>query len=525
MNDSSQFDYDAQPAIKRLEGAIFALSRELTASEPQQYVIRRPSNEVHFLNRKWQYCKDIMRVLDELKLTFELIKNTPPNEYLGKCHTTLEDFLIHQQGQFVSLTHQLKDKIWQLVRLMTLENLPKRFDVDDDVNIKNLLEHPHVKAMGIAPCLGVWLDIPQNRTGIGTTLRHRTKYQHYVSPFNLHPNLLNVRFAKTMLTPESKQFLTDYGLEKLRSIREDAEKKLQEDILAKTQSTYDEIVENVSQISEALIAYYDLPKDLTSIQKCLSSFNEMLSRLHLTNQTDMANIDKKLLPIVASTLKKLKAKYEDIVAVYLIGSLPRGDFKPNYSDINFVVILSGDHPSESFMLGSVICLNLCTQKDFLEQNLSAKRLRFFCYIDGLLVYGTDILPKETYPQPGIELAWLLNHDILSYVLSLEGELSKNDLGEDTIMKKSRELAKRLIDFIYGIVVITNTAFFTFNREERMQSLVSGPDKKIMKILWSIIDSDGCPAKNDLLNLIDLLKPQITKINDQLIKTIEEIGEK
>ena len=92
--------------------------------EPENIAIGQISTELHFLQRQSEYTSEIERVLKELRLTTSLIRECKDrNQVAGMSK---QELLAYYQGVFFMLVHQIKDKIIQLVYLMTEETVPDK---------------------------------------------------------------------------------------------------------------------------------------------------------------------------------------------------------------------------------------------------------------------------------------------------------------------------------------------------------------------------------------------------------------
>ena len=133
-----------------------------------------------FYQRQSGYANEIERVLKELRLTVSLIK---------ECHTrdliagvSRRELLAFYQGVYFTLVHQLKDKLLQLVHLMTEDVVPKNPTIENNIKLSNLLQKKAtiLREIGIEEELVKWEQDNAN-SKIAVVLRKRTHHHHHIS--------------------------------------------------------------------------------------------------------------------------------------------------------------------------------------------------------------------------------------------------------------------------------------------------------------------------------------------------------
>ena len=133
-------DMEMRPYANNLDklkaGTLFR-SIQKENSEPENIALGQVSKELAFLQRQSQYVNEIERVLKELKLTVSLIRNSKGGEVPEEV--SRQELLAYHQGNFLTLVHQMKDKIIQLVHLMTETTIPDKPSIEYDMPLADLL--------------------------------------------------------------------------------------------------------------------------------------------------------------------------------------------------------------------------------------------------------------------------------------------------------------------------------------------------------------------------------------------------
>ena len=76
-------------------------------------------------------------MLKELRLTTSLIKECQGIELVAGI--SRQELLAYYQGIFLTLVHQMKDKIMQLVHLIMEETIPEKPAIEKDISVVDLL--------------------------------------------------------------------------------------------------------------------------------------------------------------------------------------------------------------------------------------------------------------------------------------------------------------------------------------------------------------------------------------------------
>jgi predicted nucleotidyltransferase len=210
--------------------------------------------------------------------------------------------------------------------------------------------------------------------------------------------------------------------------------------------------------------------------------------------------------MLSDLISKAQTTYKEIVAIYLIGSLGRGEYEEGYSDVNIYIVLDvdderGQAERQDFMFN----LRVFTRTQFLSE--ASRKYRIIAKADGVLLFGEDLV-KDEKPKAGLLLALTLNEDILQIMDEAIKWMNENPKATPLeISKKSRRLAKRFIDFIYG-VVITNKPQYTSSRAERIERINEMyPENKTMLETLLGVSRYGVGEFESFKNMIEGFRPK------------------
>jgi predicted nucleotidyltransferase len=268
--------------------------------------------------------------------------------------------------------------------------------------------------------------------------------------------------------PSFRGQLTDYGREQMDKMKAESTERLFSGAISKAEDTLQEIESNIERVSAALVAHFRLPISQEEVATIVNEHSKILSSFDVQNRCSADKIAEPYKTMLNDLISKAQTKYKNIAAIYLVGSLGRGEFEEGYSDVNVYIILNvDDEQGQAVREDFMFSLRVFTRNEFLAE--SSKKFRVIAKADGLLLYGED-LAKDEKPKAGLLLALTLNEDILIIMDEAIRWMNENSHAIPLdISKKSRRLAKRFIDFIYG-VVISNKPQFTSSRIERVERI-------------------------------------------------------
>lgn len=506
--------------LEKLKVGVLFRSIQKENGEPENIALGQVSKELRFFQRQFQYVKEIERVKEELSLTVYFIEN---------CKTcgvpegvSRQELLVYYQGCFFTLVHQMKDKILQLVNLISEETTPAQPSREKDISISNLLKNKQeiLQSLEIEEEIKQWGQ--KNLTSkIAVVLRKRTHYHHRVSGLKFDKHFLNLDFTDIATKPDFQQSLTDYGKERIEKMQIESFECFFSEALEKAKSTFKAIGENIEKISSAVVVYFKLPISEEEIKKITDEQFKMNESFKVVNKTSIDNIIEPHKEILNLFISKIQNVYKDqISAVYLVGSLGRGEYEEGYSDINIYVILNENEiPVEISRDNLNLNLKIFTKNQFLSEQ--SEKYRILTKIDGIFMFGTDLTKQEKVPKAGLFLALILIGDILDILNEAEKWMTENpEASPLEISKKSKILAKRIIDFIYGIVM-SNKPQYTASRKERIEKILEiYPEMEKPTEILIGVSKHGVGDFENFKNLIEGFKSK-AEINLEKMKAVEK----
>ena len=141
--------------------------------------------------------------------------------------------------------------------------------------------------------------------------------------------------------------------------------------------------------------------------------------IKLVNKTSYKNVPKDVQEIIPSVIEFYKNEYKNnILEIRLLGSIPRGEFIENVSDVDFLCILKANKSivknANIKIKENELTLKLekytkvdldITSIDLIENDFGYKLL---IMTDSICIFGDNIIWVKKYKIPGIELAKLWN---------------------------------------------------------------------------------------------------------------------
>jgi hypothetical protein len=419
----------------------------------------------------------------------------------------------------------MKDKVLTLIDLLTENEIPKKPSMEDEnPSLKDLLtkKAEALDAIGIKGLLSMW-DQQNKSTGVGVVLGKRTMHHHRVSQLQYNEDILNLKFVDTMENPQIKSLLNEYGLERMNHIRKESTDRIFEDTLKKIQATIVEIEENLNALAVKLIEFYKLPVTEEKVMKIYEKSNQLHASFEVVNRTSL----EKIPPIFREKIDKLiggiiSARGADILAVYLIGSLGRGEYGDDYTNVEFYVVTeSGEElpPRLPELFSHSYEITRFSRENFLS--VDSRKERFIAKSDGILFYGEDFVSKEKFPKPGLELAWLLSCNFLENLEEAEKWTTENPTADpEEIKVRSQSMAKEMMDFIYSVVV-SNKPQFTHSASARIEKILEMYPNNLepIKMLLAVAEH-GVGDHENFSNLLVGFKPQAL-INFEKMRSVHD----
>lgn len=487
-------------------------------NEPENIAVGQISKELRFLQRQSEYANEIERVLKELRITVGYIRDCRTKEL--PTDATRQELLAYYQGIFLTLVHQMKDKITLLINLMTEVDIPEKPDKENDISVLKLLQKKEgpLKSMRIYEEVARW-DQNHKSSKIAVALRIRTSYHHRISTLRHNKHYQNLNLTDIATQPSFRNQLSDYGKKQMDTLYKESAESLFVDALKKAEATLEDVEENIKRISLALVDFFKLPITNKEVAKIVEEHSRMLSSFDVTNRCLLDKIPEPHNAFLSNIVKGLQEKYKEIISIYLVGSLARGEYEEGYSDINIYIVLDvEDEQGQSVEEKSYINIRAFTRKNFLSS--AAEKYRIIAKADGLLLFGEDLV-KDEKPKASLFLALKLNNDIIELMdQSMKWAEENPDASVQEISKKSRQIAKRFIDFVYG-VVMSNKPQYTSSRAERIERINEMyPENIRMMDIFSRVIRSGVGELESFKNMIEGFRPNVEKN----LKRMQEVSE-
>lgn len=502
--------------LERLSAGCLFRGYQKENTESEYVALGQTSKEARFLTRQWEYASEVERVLKELRLTKLLIRECSTGNVPHEV--SRQELLVYYQGIFLNLVHQIKDKIMQLVHLMTEESIPKRLLWEDPIKVSSLLKNKQKKLqeIGIEKQIEEWDE--NSNCKIAYTLKKRTTHHHKVSSLKYNENFSRLNLTETLLKTGTEEIFTNEGKKKLEKMRKESEECLFSQASAKVEDTLKAIEGNIEKISSALVNHFHLPISEKEITNICNARSKMLDSFKITNASSFEKIPAHHKELLKKIIAKINEKYQKVIeTIYLVGSLGRGEYEEGYSDVNIYIILSEEEVPEKtlkeirndIIYGDELNIRVFSKADFLSEKFL--KYRIISKIDGLLLYGVDLVAKDKMPNAGLFTSLILNEDILDDLDEAKRWVKENSSASPSeISEKIRQLTKRIIDFTYG-VVMSNKPQYTSSRTERIAKInETHPESKILTEGLAIIVKSGAGNLEDISSFADSFRPQAEK---------------
>lgn len=482
-----------------------------------------------------RYHSDVERILQELKAAVSFVSFPPDEAFLLKHSLNLEDYIMYHQGYFLDLVHQLKDKTCQLIKsvITTDKNYSEKHEKSVDLGKllvdKDLLKIPH-----LAEHLGKW-DENLSKGPISIVLKKRTFYHHFKNPLPTTTSYFQAKTHRFLLSANFQSQLSEYGKQIVEEKGKESLQSWQSDTATKMTATFNAIESNIESIAQALMSYYKFPYDATekSSKRATQRYVGLSKLLEVPDSAYQVTAIQKpirgILDILAIALPT--ALGNELSAIYINGSIPRGDFMWGLSDMNFVVITKNNSPEIKTIIHRFIdepatILKIPVDTKILSETEFAApdqvKLRFICRTDGLLLAGQSTLLKEKDQRISFKLAWMLNKDFKDYISVLKKTLtdpSKTFTHRDLTLL-ARELGKRTYRLCFSQVIGNNTRYTTsFKQMQWLNDFYYPSNHQFNSKTYQFFDAHPITTQADLLSICDNMEEKMMPLYDAIAKVV------
>lgn len=515
---------DTRTSLEKLNSGLLMLGVKHEMDEPEYHVLGRQTFTHHAIQSQHTYSSEVLRVLNELKLTTALLSETEDRKEVEGVVFEPEEVITYYSGVFFDLVHQLKDKLFQLIAAMTIdlnEPLKTRYRDLSSKQIQKFLEANKEKLaeLGIFDLLATWR---KEEGPIGITLYRRTQHHHKRSRLQLNQDFQQLKMSRYMLGPLASSRLTEYGRQRMTEIGQASFKKLKDETADKQRKTISAIEANLNSIADKLAAGYNVPTDQLEQTKIGAAYTEHLGSLKVPdNEASKTKIQSELNPMIDAILKLATDLGDRLVSVYLVGSVGRSEFIPGVSDINFYVITK-DHKPVTFDSEMPVTLVVLSEEDFLSP--AHQKDRFIVWSDGVLLTGKEFtFSDKDFPKPGTLLTLLLNRDVIERLEAMKAEIAS--LQKPTVLQlrlHGIKMARVMLDYAFG-VAMANKPFYSTSRKKKLEYAKEAfPNDRLLLTLEQIYFK-GIVKQEDFTLIIDAFLKNNRKNYEKMLEIEKEVN--
>lgn len=254
----------------------------------------------------------------------------------------------------------------------------------------------------------------------------------------------------------------------------------------------------------------------------MNEYLKLQKKFEIENRISIEKAPTNFMENIISIISKLRQSNENaIISVYLIGSLPRGEFIAGSSDINLIIITDSKvKTSLTNIINSLFNIQLINDVEFFSDQM--KKYRFVCKYDGLLIEGKEIkFDEKEFPKPGLLLAILLNKGFIEELDNIKNFIVElNNPTYEILRFNSLKIVRIMLDFIFG-VAISNKPFYTSSRMERIQYIKEiFPESFRHTLLYESIYLDKSISQQDFPIIIEAFLEK-EKINWEKMLEVEK----
>ena len=149
MDTKSTGNYSGPTVVSKLSQlhiGLLMLTIKKETEEAGYSAIDSMTFEHEIIQRQSRYAGDLQRVLDELKLTVELLSEKEERKQAKHKVHEPEEIINYYNGIFLDLVHQVKDKLFRLIACIIAEKpFGRAYDEPGQIKISNFLrKHKNV---------------------------------------------------------------------------------------------------------------------------------------------------------------------------------------------------------------------------------------------------------------------------------------------------------------------------------------------------------------------------------------------
>lgn len=471
------------------------------------------------------YAKDVQRILNELKFSYQSVCTPPNSEYLVSTDITMEDFIMYHQGYCLDLIHQLKDKICHLTgSILSFKNeyIPPK----EKVLKKTLERSTNLGFSKLTKSLEEW-NSDHTSSGLSVALKKRTFYHHFKNPLPFAEEFYKVKLHRILETSGTSAIISPTQKSTLEDTRNLHTEQWKITTAEKMYSTISKAIIITNEIAESLekISGVYPSTHKKSTRNVLRYFANFAS-LEIKNLCDLSKINSsdtaKILTLSAFAKKIFGL---NLVSFYVFGSVPRGESLVFGSDINMLILIESKNEAQfnrwnqgtkllQRLKSKPIEVEILTKNEFYEDR--RKKLRFIIKTDGLLIHGANLSTKENFPNPSYELGWLLNKDLPEKLVSLKVKILLYN--EDERLIAISKLAKDTIRFVF-MQEMGNHCYYSPNINTMIDiiSFQTPHNKRIVKFLDLFRRKKVEPTDEMVIMFIEYVEKNIL----QLYKAVQD----
>ncbi|HUD05440.1 MAG TPA: nucleotidyltransferase domain-containing protein [Candidatus Saccharimonadales bacterium] len=516
---------DTRSNLDKLNSGLLMLGVKREMDEPEYQVLGQQTFTHHAIQSQHTYSSEVIRVLNELKLTTALMAEVEDRKEVGGAVFEPEEVITYYSGVFFDLVHQLKDKLFQLIAAITIdlnEPLKARYRDLSGKQIQKFLEANQQKLteLDIYDLLAIWRkeDGP-----IGITLYRRTQHHHFRSRLQLNHDFQQLKMSRIMLDPIASGQLTEYGRQRMAEIGQTSFKKLKDDTVDKQRKTTSAIEANLNCIADKLVEGYKVPTNQLEQAKIGAAYTEHLGSLQVpANEASKDKIPSEVKPLIDGILQLASDLGDQVVSVYLVGSVGRGEFVAGVSDINFYVITKNQKPI-AFDSEKPLTLMVLSEKDFLSQE--HQKDRFVCWSDGVLLSGTEFtFSDKDFPKPGTLLTLLLNRDAIDRLEAMKTEITNLQSPSALQLRLySIKLSRIILDYAFGVAMANKPSYTASRKKKISYAKEAFPNDRLILTMEQVYYK-GIVKQADLAVIIDAFLKNNRKNYEKMLDIEKKVNE-